>query len=295
MNILWITLESILPANSGGRIGVFKRLEQVAKTEKIYLYYTYDNESELSYVSELKKYCVEVHHYKRNPKKAILNLLKYPYTVASRNIRAMQEDIRKCLEEKKIDVINVDFPHMCVNLLNINTNIPIVLNEHNIEWKVYQTISKSQKNILKKMAYKIDSYRLKVFEEKIFKKLQINRVTFVSDDDMNFMVRSGICNNEQVVLIPVGADLQQNVSRIKHDGKNIIFIGKMSYGPNIEAVTWFTNEILPLMKRKLLNFTSLEKILQNILSLWLQRKSLLQARLIALINIIVLQTWLFCH
>ena len=26
MKILWITIESILPANSGGRIGIFKRV-----------------------------------------------------------------------------------------------------------------------------------------------------------------------------------------------------------------------------------------------------------------------------
>ena len=55
MNILWVTLESLLPANSGGRIGILKRLEQVAKTEQVYLFYPYDNKCELKYVNELKK------------------------------------------------------------------------------------------------------------------------------------------------------------------------------------------------------------------------------------------------
>ena len=55
MNILWITLESILPANSGGRLGVFKRLEQVAKTENIFLFYPYDSVSEEQEIEELLK------------------------------------------------------------------------------------------------------------------------------------------------------------------------------------------------------------------------------------------------
>lgn len=182
MKILWITLESILPANSGGRLGVFKRIEQLSKTEDIYLFYPYDKEEELEYVNEIKKYCKEVHPYSRNKNKknAFLNLYRYPYTVSSRNINAMRDDIKECIEKNDIDVINVDFPHMCANLINIDTQIPIILNEHNIEWKVYKTISSSQKNILKKILYYIDSFRLKKFEEKILKKIKLHMITFVS-------------------------------------------------------------------------------------------------------------------
>ena len=104
MNVLWITLESILPSNTGGRIGVFKRLEQLSKTDNIYLFYTYDDEYELSYKSELKKYCKQVYAYSRkgNKLKAFLNIWKYPFTVSSRAIHEMQLDLIKCIKEKKL-------------------------------------------------------------------------------------------------------------------------------------------------------------------------------------------------
>lgn len=39
MRILWMTLECILPANTGGRIGVFKRLEQMTnRGHEVYLF-----------------------------------------------------------------------------------------------------------------------------------------------------------------------------------------------------------------------------------------------------------------
>ena len=249
MKIIWLTLESILPANTGGRIGVFKRLEQISKTDEVFLFYPYDEISELEQVFELEKYCKKVYPYdrKKNRKHGIGKMWKFPFTVSSRDFSSMKKDILKCIKEEKIDLINVDFPHRCVNLLNLGIELPIILNEHNIEWKVYRTIAKSHKNIVKKIAYYVDSFRLRLFEKKIFNKLNISKVTFVSSKDMEFMIDKSIINNDQAELIPVGADINK-ISVRTHESKNIIFVGKMSYGPNVEAVTWFAKEIFPNIK-----------------------------------------------
>lgn len=253
MRILWITMESILPSNSGGRLGVFKRLEQIAKTEEIYLFYSYDYRHELSYVDDLKKYCREVYPYyrKKNLIHALLHIVKYPFTVASRDIPKMQRDIVTCIENHDVQVINVDFPHMCVNLLPLKIPIPIILNEHNIEWKLYKNIAKSQRNIMKRILYEVDSFRLKRYETMITNKMDISLFTFVSEKDMSYMELEGSVNKLKSKLIPVGADVRTCVvdnkdSIQKRDGdKIILFVGKMSYGPNIEAVIWFSNKILP--------------------------------------------------
>ena len=208
MKILWITLESILPANTGGKIGVFKRLEQMAKWNDIYLFYPYDQDEELEQVVKIQRYYKKVYQYRRkeNKKHAILNIWKYPFTVASRDITEMKKDIKKCIAQYNIDLINIDFPHMCVDILGIEPDIPIILNEHNIEWKVYRTIAKSHRNILKKVAYFIDSFRLYAYEKSLFKRLNFAQVTFVSSNDMEYMVEQKIVSQDKVTLIPVGAD-----------------------------------------------------------------------------------------
>lgn len=252
MKILWITLESILPSNTGGRIGVFKRLEQISKNDEIYLFYPYDNESELDCVKELEKYCRKVSPYnrKKNRKHSLFNIWRYPFTVSSREIPEMKKDILKCVKEYNIDLINIDFPHMCIDICGMDINVPVVLNEHNIEWKVYRTIAKSHKSILKKAAYFIDSYRLKLYEKKLFEKINFSKVTFVSINDMNYMLNQGIIGKSKAALIPVGADIHK-CADISHEGKNIVFVGKMSYGPNIEGVKWFVDEIFPNIKEKI--------------------------------------------
>lgn len=254
MRIIWITLESILPANTGGRIGVFKRLEQIKKNNEIFLYYPYDDNIDLTQVKELRKYCVEVHPYSRRQNRlhGVLNLWKYPYTVGSREFSQMKADILQCIQQNSIQIINVDFPHMCVNLLGSDIRIPVVLNEHNIEWKVYETISKSHNNILKKIAYGIDSFRLRSYERNLFDRLHFSKVTFVSSDDLKYMVSNNLVKLENAELIPVGAEITK-CAEVPHKGKIIAYVGKMSYGPNIDAVSWFVHEILPLIREQVGN------------------------------------------
>ena len=49
MRILWMTLECILPANTGGRIGVFKRLEQMTnRGHEVYLFFFFFSDMQTS-------------------------------------------------------------------------------------------------------------------------------------------------------------------------------------------------------------------------------------------------------
>lgn len=245
MRILWITLESIFPANTGGRIGVFKRLEQVAKGHDIYLFYPYD---ETDGKEGLEKYCKKIYAYQRKRTIGVLlNCLRYPYTVASRCMKQMQRDIERCIVESKIDVINVDFPHMAINLRKVSKkyNIPIVLNEHNIEWQFYREISASSTFFLKKILYRIDSKRLKKYEEDISRKIHFSAITFVSTKDRE-TYKQWIGSKNNLYLIPVGADEPKIFWEGGNlDDKKIIFVGKMSAQPNEEAAIWFAKKVFP--------------------------------------------------
>jgi glycosyltransferase involved in cell wall biosynthesis len=169
----------------------------------------------------------------------------------------MQKDILTCIKGNGIDVINVDFPHMCVNLLQLDISLPIILNEHNIEWRVYQQIAQSKSGFVK-LAYSVDSHRLRRYEQKIFKELNICKVSFVSDKDMEEMIADDGIERSKCELIPVGADVKKldvqelNESAEEKQSKyNIIFVGKMSYGPNVEAVIWFARTIFPMIQQKI--------------------------------------------
>ncbi len=251
MNILWITIESIFPANSGGRIGIFKRLEHVSKNNNIYLFYTMDSTDDKQYIDDLKKFCAEVHGFVREKKSftTIQSLFSAPFTVASRKNVMMIKKIKECLENNYIDLINVDSPHMGLNLFSLKTNIPIVLNQHNVEWMVYNNIALASKNLIKKFVYKIESIRFKRFENRLYTKIPFKMMTFVSKEDQEYFLNK--YPNIKTELVPVGADYKGMQYDWNKKSNNMIFVGKMSYAPNVEAVTWFTKGVFPLIKNEI--------------------------------------------
>lgn len=254
MKILWITIESILPANSGGRIGIFRRLEQIQNNNDIYLFYTMDSVDDKKYQTELLNYCTEVHGYlrKKISISTLFNLLKAPFTVASRFNSRMVSDINKCIIENQIDLINVDSPHMGLNLYKINrVGIPVVLNQHNIEWMVYKNIANSNDNIIKKFIYSFDSIRFKRFEKRLYNKISIDTMTFVSTEDMEYINKA--FPHIKTELVPVGGISKNFQYSWNSNNNNIVFVGKMSYAPNAEAAKWFIKSIFPIIKRVIPN------------------------------------------
>lgn len=243
MNIIFITPELPYPANSGGRIYTWERLKQL-KHNNIYLF-ALKNRDEKVELDELNKICCKVNIYERKGRyfNSLLNLLK-PYPVVSRFNSNMYRDINNLINEKKIDLIIIDIPEVILNC-PFDNNIPKVLTQHNIEYKVFKNISQNSQNILKKIIYNIESIKMKKFEDKLYKSGIINAYTFISEDEMNEFQK--IYTNTKSVCIPQGYDIKvKDVN--KKDNKKIVFTGKMDYEPNVQAVKWFVKDIFPIIQ-----------------------------------------------
>ena len=122
MKILWITLETLVPMNTAGRMGVLKRLEPVCKYNDVYLYYFYNNEDENKKTQEYLSSKCKCYGYMRekNKLKLLCNLILTPYTVASRINKKMIADIDRCIKQEGIELINIDFPQMGYALMHLN-------------------------------------------------------------------------------------------------------------------------------------------------------------------------------
>lgn len=251
MKILWVSIETPFPANTGGRLGIWNRLKRLAAEHEIYYFYTYDKEDE-AYIPELEELCTQVVSVRRTKSIGLIGrMIEYPYTVASRCMPELEKAILDCVEENGIELINVDFPHMCavVRKAADKYQIPVVLNEHNIEWKVYRQISRSAASVLKRIAYGVDSWRLKWYEERIVKKLKPAGITFVSRENMAEYADWMAPSYAKLKLVPVGIDTDVKCAAADPNVKNIAFFGKMNYEPNMEGAMWFAQEIFPLIKR----------------------------------------------
>lgn len=145
------------PANYGGVIDVFFRIKSLhERNVKIHLHcFEYGRE----HSEYLESFCYSVNYYKRNTNitKLFNNL---PYIVCSRNSKELLDNL------KKDDYpILIEGLHCCSILLdNEIQNRNVIVRAHNIEHDYYDNLSKTEKNIKKKMYLRQEVVKLHKFE-----------------------------------------------------------------------------------------------------------------------------------
>ena len=200
----------------------------------------------------MERYCTEVHFYDRSTNK-VLTLFKslfMPYSVASRYRQDIVNELNQLVEEKKIDIVIVDFPNMVKNVVAIkrsNPTLVITINQHNVEY-IRMRDMKHVKSIsgIKRLAYYLESFRLERYERKIYKSNIFSGITFFSEEDYKFFEKKINTGNAILKTIPLGAnDYNQEISGL--NSKTLLFVGRLDYIaiPNIEAIIWFVKNVFP--------------------------------------------------
>ena len=246
MNILWVSLYPPLPLNFGGPVGIYHRVKEIAKhANSIFLFYI-NEDGEVNYDDRLLEFCKEAHAYRRvkNLKPSFLmDCVKYPYTVATRNISKLQNDIEKCINDNHIDLINVEFPQMCINMIDIaqKKHIPIVLHEHNNEWNRFSQMADASKG-LRKFLLKRESRKLHGFERFIENNGIVNYYTFLSTVDQQKHIETFGIDKKRTILVPLGGEPKE-LKKKTHEGIIFMFCAAMDSEMNEEAALWFTNKV----------------------------------------------------
>lgn len=246
--IVWVSNECPFPANSGGRLLTWKRISYLSKQYKVHLFSIIDDSKECNYLNEILKVCESAHFYKKRKSfKILIKSIFRPYSVVNRYCKTMQKDIEEVCIQKKITYVIVDFPQMLYNFnKDFFNSYRVIVNQHNTEFLTLKNIGDSYNNFIKRLVYRYTAFRLKKYERKIYKN-NIYLYTFVSDSDKESFESNYNLNN--TLLLPIGTEIAPvENSSIKEN--NIIFVGKMSYQPNIEGAIWFVNNVFNLIKKE---------------------------------------------
>lgn len=250
MKLIIVAPEMPFPANTGGRILVYKRIQYLAKNNELFYFGIIDNENERCHSSELQKYCKEVHLYNRsglkNKVNTLLNIWRGPYACVSRAIKEMRDEISQCFNNNSIDYILVQQPQMLGNVTKeLFATKKVVVEQQNIEYVTMRNLADSIKNSIKQCIYKLDAKRMKTWEDKYYTK-PILLHTFVSIEDKAFFEQW--LPSVKTYLSPIGSELEPFDQ--PNEGHNIVYFGKMSYYPNAEAAKWFADSVFPLIVQK---------------------------------------------
>ena len=96
------------------------------------------------------------------------------------------------------------------------------------------------------LGYGIEARKLRRYEKKITERVDYCTVTTQGElEELKTMTPPSPC-----ILIPNGVDTSyfQQKKRVKHGDSMMVFLGRMDYFPNVDAITYFVSEILPVIR-----------------------------------------------
>lgn len=158
------------------------------------------------------------------------------------------------LKEASFDVVQIEGIEMAPYLPTIRKFAPsarIIYDDHNAEWLLqYRNFTTDVKNPARWIAAAysfIQTQRLKKYERWVCR--QADGVVAVSEADQAAIQQ--LDSTLKITLVPNGVDpAEYNAPPKEIVPVDLVFTGKMDYRPNIDAMLWFAQEVLPKIQAR---------------------------------------------
>lgn len=253
MNIIFLTHRVPYPPNKGDKIRAFHEIKSLSQNHRISLLCLTDNPKELLYEEELKRYChsIDVVYLPlyRSKIAALRGLFsKTPLSLPYFYSQELQSRVERKIREDTYHLIFVYCSSMAqyVEHAEHAEHIPKVIDFVDVDsekWFQYAIHA----NFPYKYVYQIESKRLRQYEKSLAKKFQHGFL--VSEKETNDF-RNLVYQNAPVTAISNGVDTTMfNPSQEPYNPNVLVFTGAMDYFANVETMLYFTERILPRIRK----------------------------------------------
>lgn len=251
MKILFLANRVPYPPYRGDKLKIFNLARRLKDKHELHLLTFAQNQEDLSYKTELEKVFKEVHFIYLPKWKSAINCLSAPWKNEPLQVLYFQSsELRKKLDSvlatHKFDAVHVQHLRMSPYLAHRN-DIPRILDlpdAFSLYWERRKTV---KRNLLTTLFEGIEQKRVLKYEQ-VLEAYNLSLVC--SAEDLAYLETTHSTGNLR--LLPNGVDLETFAPR-NHDyshNNTILFTGNMDYAPNVDAVVYFSEKILPLIKAK---------------------------------------------
>ncbi len=250
MRILALTTRCPFPLHEGRALRTFNLLKQVARKHEVILCTFLQSREEVEGLREMRAFCSEVYGeplYIDNPRRELLvDLVRDAFSVTpilatKYRKRAMLDRMSALVRERDVDVVHLDMLHLG-DFVPAVSIAPTVLVEHNVEAVILARRLQTERNPLRRAYLRYQHAKLERYEARIC--AAVEEVVTVSDLDAAALRVSCPTGSFTSVSNGVDADYFQSKGTAKKPG-SLVFVGGLSWFPNLDAIRYFTAEILP--------------------------------------------------
>jgi hypothetical protein len=225
------------PPDYGGVIDIFYKIKALSECGvSVYLHcFEYDRKQ----AKELEKYCAKVFYYPR--KYGIRYQLSIkPYIVITRNNTQLLSN----LSENNAPIL-FEGLHTCIYLEHpLLKNHILLVRTHNVEHEYYQNLYHAEQNLVKKLFFKIEAFKLKRYE-KVLK--SASHLLCISPND-NFYFDHQYGHSHFIPAFHPFNEIKSKVGR----GKYILFHGNLSVSENFQAAEYLLKNVCSKINQKVI-------------------------------------------
>ena len=251
MRIFFVCRRVPFPPDRGDKIATFNEIRHLSARHEVHVFCLGDGARDLGNIEGLGEYAQSVTAVPVSSTKIKWRALKalftrQPLSVAALNEARLHAAIRQKFDELRPDLIVV---YSC-NVAQFAEQFPAVPrimqfgDLDSLKWRQYAERS----SIPLKWVYALEERRLLAYERHVATAFSVALVhTELERRDFERLI-PGV----PVALVGNGVDLDyfRSTGAAKHPA-SMVFTGVMNYRPNVDAVLWFCDEILPIIQAKI--------------------------------------------
>lgn len=258
------------PLDKGDKLRAFHQLKELSKHFDVTLFALANSEIPSEHRAIVQEYCTEIHIHQQNIVQKGWNILRSalngnPFQVGYFYSSKAQKKMKALLKEKQFNHIYCQLVRMSEYVKNEHA-IPKTLDYMDaLSAGIQRRVS--QQAFYKKWLFKSEAKRLKRYESLMFDFFE-NR-TIISKQDQQLIMHP---RSKQIICIPNGIDARFFEPIYQEKTHDFVFVGNMSYAPNVEAIAYIVDKILPNYPNKtlLISGSSPSKRVQKIADLNIQ-------------------------
>ena len=240
----------------GGPIIIYNRIKYLSVDHEIHLLSFIKNEQK-QYIDTVSKYCKRLEYIPYPAKRGVLrNIFDFffssrPNYMLQEYSKAMQQKVGEMVSQENYDVVISEFTMMAQYLYK-NRFIPKATKK---VMSVHECYTVARLKLMKKKPFSWDAVkaffyyvRLRPYEFKMYADADLT-LTLTPEGRQEVLHYN---RNLNIKIVPHGVDVDFfNPQNRKPEKNAIMFLGNFGHKPNVDAVIYFYNEILPLISKKI--------------------------------------------
>ena len=256
-HILWVKIGGLWPLHTGGRLRSFHIVSELSQRHRVTLLTTHGSGDDPRTLAEQLPQCERVVSFPhRSPKlgsarftRALMRswLSALPVDLWKWRVPALRAEVDRLVGACAVDLCVADFLFAVPNV-PLTSVVPVILFAHNVEHMIWKRLAAIETRTWRRALLEVEWRKLRRYERRACTRARL--VLSVSDVDRTLLATEA--PGARIRSIPTGVDASYFVPNcVPETPARLVFTGSMDWYPNEDAVEFFIDEVLPVIRREM--------------------------------------------